>query len=126
MINKYILNSVTILTGKYVVSPTGITTYSIAFTTPLNIPSGYVAKFTISEFPVSAIISAFCIQKLILASITAIHVNTKPPHIENNVNNIKLNGVAPYKNSITYAYNISPKAEIDTLDVIDASNTFLG
>ena len=74
-------------TGIYTVNPTGINVYNNTLTTPLNIPSGYVANCVIKLLPVSAIKSDLLIQKLKLPSIIAIDVNIKLPVIANNTNN---------------------------------------
>ena len=107
-------------------SPTGITVRSNILDTPLNIPSGYVAKFVIKLFPVSAIISDLPNQKLKLPSSTAISVIIIAPVIEKSVNNKNLVTVNPLITSTIYPYSISPNAYTSTSVVIADISTFLG
>ena len=126
-INKYmILKSDNILTGMYTVNPTGIRVNNNILAIPLNIPSGYVAKWIIKLLPVSEIISDFWNQKLKLPNITAIDVRIRPPVIMNNVYKINLGIVNPYINRIIYPYNKSPNAAVSTSVVIVDNKTFLG
>ena len=80
--------------------PTGIIVYNNNFTTPSNIPSGYVANCVARLLPVSVITSVLSNQKLRLDSIIEIDVNIRPPNIENIVNKINLFIVNPYINSM--------------------------
>ena len=75
--------------------PTGIRVNNNSFTTPLNIPSGYVAKLVAKLLPVSVIISDLSNQKLRLDNINEIDVNIRLQDIENIVNNINLFIVKP-------------------------------
>lgn len=56
---------------------------------PLNIPSGYVAKFIIKLLAVLEIISTLPNQNVNDEYITEILTTVNPPKIENNVNNNK-------------------------------------
>ena len=105
------LNSDIIHIGKYAVNPTGIIVRSKTLDAPLNIPSGYVAKFVTKLFPVSATISDLPNQKLKLPRITANDVIIKPPVIEKKVNNKNFVIVIPLIASTMYPYKISPIAD---------------
>ena len=91
---------------------------------PLNIPSGYVAKFVIKLFPVSAIISDLPNQKLRLPSSTAISVIIIAPVSEKSVNNKNLVNVKPLTISTIYPYIISPNEDTCMCQVIVGNRPF--